>query len=253
MAARCQVTSVTPPTPRLQEVQSSGVLTAQLTVHIARAGRYIVRATASALNGAVASMDLPIIIRKRGDNLQEAACCRNTAMVVAGQEGRPIHATDLRHTRTEALKSELGWGAAYISSEQEIESERLFNYGMLAPPLDTPLLEVFTCFDSRMAGAGSPRVEQARRPELIGHGKRLWVTTMVRTGGEICVCLRQLNVSPADRRIALTMTDVRSEGLQLGRFSTKHFGSESAVPNSLDWDRHFRAQQSSIHGSCLRS
>jgi hypothetical protein len=70
----------------LQEVQSNGLVNAQLTVQYPRAGRYIVRASATALDGAVHTRDLAVIIRKRGDNLKEAACCRNTAFVVAGAE-----------------------------------------------------------------------------------------------------------------------------------------------------------------------
>jgi hypothetical protein len=97
----------------------------------------------------------------------------------AGQEGRPIHATDLRHPETERLKSQvLGWDAEYVALG-DIESERLFNFGILAPAPTVLPLQMFTCFDSRMAGAGSPRIEVSQRPELIGHGKRLWVTSMV--------------------------------------------------------------------------
>ena len=100
-------------------------------------------------------------------------------MIYVGQEGRPVHPFLWKDGVTERLKGDLGWSAQYIS-KQDQEAERLFNFGMMAPaPAVTPV-DVFTCFDSRLAGIGSPRVVQGERPELIGHGKRLFVTNMVR-------------------------------------------------------------------------
>lgn len=103
---------------------------------------------------------------------------RKQSTHTAGQEGRPIHPTEWKDTTTERLKRELGWGASYIADGDE-ESERLFNFGILAPPVDATPIDPFSCFDSRFAGAGSPRVEQGARPELLGHGKRLYITHMV--------------------------------------------------------------------------
>ena len=52
----------------------------------------------------------------------------------AGQEGRPIHATTFKEAKTEQLKLDVGWTADYVSGG-DAESERLFNFGILAPPL----------------------------------------------------------------------------------------------------------------------
>jgi hypothetical protein len=105
---------------------------------------------------------------------------RKTQANGTGQEGRPIHATEWREAATERFKRDVGWEESYINGGDE-ESERLFNYGVLAPHADTTPVDIFTCWDAWMAGWGSRRVEQGRRPELIGHGKRLFVTQMVRS------------------------------------------------------------------------
>ena len=109
-----------------------------------------------------------------------SSLARNTRDALSGQEGRPIHATTYKHATVERFKRDLGWPADYIAAGDS-EAERLFNFGVLAPPARTTPLDTFSCFDSRLAGRGSPRVEQAQRPELIGHAKRLFVTQMVRS------------------------------------------------------------------------
>jgi hypothetical protein len=110
-----------------------------------------------------------------------------------GQEGRPIHSSVWRHPRTERLKLDLGWGAAY-SAAGDLESERLFNYGLLAAPPSFHPIDIFTCFDTHMAGPGSPPVMQGTRPELLGHGKRLFVVNMAcyhssAQTSSLCLCV----------------------------------------------------------------
>ena len=80
---------------------------------------------------------------------------------------------------TARFKEGLGWGSDYINSDREAEVERLFNFGMLAPATSDPPVQIFSCWDSRMSGAGSPSLSVVDHPELAGHGKRVLVTNMV--------------------------------------------------------------------------
>jgi hypothetical protein len=68
----------------VQEATGSGAASATLQLAYARAGRYIIRATATAFDGAVATSDLEVLVYKQGDVTFSAKCCRNTASVVAG-------------------------------------------------------------------------------------------------------------------------------------------------------------------------
>ena len=68
----------------LQEAQGTDTVTATLAAIYPRAGRYIVRATATSFDGTVATANLAILVYKRGDTGRSAKCCRNTAYVIAG-------------------------------------------------------------------------------------------------------------------------------------------------------------------------
>lgn len=74
-----------------------------------------------------------------------------------------------------------------LLQHEDLEAERLFDYGLLAPPPRTSPLAVTTCQDTRLAGAGSAVLwgtQQAYAADSLGRNKRLalvpggydWVT-----------------------------------------------------------------------------
>ena len=103
--------------------------------------------------------DHPLLVRKRGDpgGALGAPCCRHTAGVVAQQIGRPISDSEFRSaTSARQAQQALGWSADYFANE-DLEAERLFDYGVLAPPVPAggaSPLRLTTCQDTRLAGAG---------------------------------------------------------------------------------------------------
>eukprot|EP00892_Ulva_mutabilis_P002899 jgi/Ulvmu1/1260/UM109_0058.1 len=161
-----------------EEAQGKRTVSVSMKIEYSRAGRYIVRAGVTMLEGTVSYRDHVVMVRKLGDDTKKTPCCRNSAGIIAGQEGRPVHYQSIEDSTTEAFKQSLGWGSDYVKSDSEAEVERLFNFGMLAPPPSDSPVQVFSCWDSRMAGAGSPRVSVGEHPELVGHGKRVFVTNM---------------------------------------------------------------------------
>ena len=157
--------------------------------------------------GRVATQDHALLVRKRGDPALALAssptsasssassasagapCCRHTPGLVAHQLGRPGRDDEYRApAAARQAAGALGWPAAYWERE-DVEAERLFDYGQLAQPLPATgpassggaaaaasPLALLTCAATRLAGAGSPRLYgsvDALAPHSVGHGKRL--------------------------------------------------------------------------------
>ena len=53
-------------------------------------------------------------------------------MVTAGQQGRPIHNRVYRDPSVYIFGAQLGWTQEYLDND-DLESERLYDYGLLAP------------------------------------------------------------------------------------------------------------------------
>lgn len=137
------------------------------------------------MRGRVTTHDHALLVRKRGDPALvapgaagAAPCCRHTPGAVAQQLGRPISDTDFRSTTSAAQAAALGWPADVWKNE-DLEAERLFDYGVLAPSAPAPSavpLSLTTCQDTRLAGAGSPRLYgtvDALASHTLGRNKRL--------------------------------------------------------------------------------
>lgn len=139
-------------------------------------GRYIVRAQASDGLGEVVTQDLAVVVRKTGDTQKNAACCRHTAYITAQQIGRPIDQMAYRSAAVQQGAGLLGWSPVYMVGA-DLEAERLFDYGILAPPPQLAPLSLTTCADSRLAGAGSPVVFGVigREDDVTGHNKALTI------------------------------------------------------------------------------
>ncbi|PNH11434.1 A disintegrin and metalloproteinase with thrombospondin motifs 7 [Tetrabaena socialis] len=140
-------------------------------------GRYTVRLEATDLAGLVVAWDAHVLVRKLGDTQRRAACCRSTGMVVAGQAGRPLHSTRFRDPAVSGLALGLGWPADNLAAE-DLEAERLFDYGVLAPAHNPGGLQLTTCLDAYLAGPGSPRVLSGSQDQARvtgGHGKRMLI------------------------------------------------------------------------------
>lgn len=75
-----------------------------------------------------------MIVRKVGDIEGKAKCCRTTGMLIALQQGRPIHAKNYRDPSVYAHTKDpqFNWDEHYLNTE-DLEAERLFDFGMLAP------------------------------------------------------------------------------------------------------------------------
>lgn len=72
-----------------------------------------------------------------GHHMPAVLACRRrqTAQIVAQSLGRPISATTFRDPSLAAVAAaRLGWSKQYYEQE-DLEAERLFDYGLLAPPL----------------------------------------------------------------------------------------------------------------------
>ena len=109
------------------------------------------------MRGQVTTLDHSVLIRKSGDPGADAGgapCCRHSPGVVAAQLGRPISDTQYRSSTAAAQAAALGWPADYWQRE-DLEAERLFDYGMLAPAAAPTPLVLTTCQDTRLAGAGA--------------------------------------------------------------------------------------------------
>ena len=66
------------------------------------------------MRGGMVTRDHVVLVRKRGDALRAAPCCRHTAHVTGQQAGRPVHETEYRHESTLRHATELGWSREYM-------------------------------------------------------------------------------------------------------------------------------------------
>jgi hypothetical protein len=92
-----------------------------------------VRAQTADGAGGWVSQDFELVVRKAGDVSARAPCCRSTALIIAQQLGRPIDATTFRPGWINASAGAVGWDAGYLGGPEDMEAERLFDYGILAP------------------------------------------------------------------------------------------------------------------------
>jgi hypothetical protein len=99
------------------------------------ANRYVVRAQASdGAGGSWASSDFSVLVRKEGDAAARAApCCRSTAHIIAQSLGRPVDPVTFRASWIGSMAAGVGWEGGYAAGPEELEAERLFDYGLLAP------------------------------------------------------------------------------------------------------------------------
>ncbi|KAG2501286.1 hypothetical protein HYH03_001088 [Edaphochlamys debaryana] len=156
----------------------SGMATLSYSVAYPLPGRYVMRLEASDLLGPVWAWDLAVLVRKAGDTGRQAPCCRTSGMLISGQQGRPLHATRFRDGDVASLALGLGWAPEYVAGPEELEAERLFDFGGLAPAHRPGGLTRSACPDGLLAGPGSPRVlggSAAQRAVTSGHGKRILV------------------------------------------------------------------------------
>ena len=71
-----------------------------------------------------------------GAYLPLCGCCRHTGMITAQQLGRPVSPTHFRaEAAAAAAAAKMGWSKSYFDQE-DLEAERLFDYGLLAPAAD---------------------------------------------------------------------------------------------------------------------
>ncbi|WIA29149.1 hypothetical protein OEZ86_011660 [Tetradesmus obliquus] len=117
---------------------------------------YIVRAQASDMMSGWSTRDIELLVRKAGDTQARAPCCRTTANIVALQLGRPIDPKRFRPAWLNVSAMAAGWDWDYLQGPEDLEAERLFDYGLLAP-VDTGPWRRFTCADKYLAGPGSPQ------------------------------------------------------------------------------------------------
>ena len=57
---------------------------------------------------------------------------RYSGSLITAQQGRPIHNRVFRHASLYEYAGALGWPDGYMD-EEDLEAERLFDYGILAP------------------------------------------------------------------------------------------------------------------------
>lgn len=105
------------------------------------------------MRGGVLTHDHAMLVRKKGDGGAAAPCCRHSAVPVAAQLGRPVSDVRYRDETARRQAAALGWSDAYWNNA-DLEAERLFDFGMLAPPVGATPLVLNTCQDSHLAGAG---------------------------------------------------------------------------------------------------
>ncbi len=74
-----------------------------------------------------------MIVRKAGDNGSGAACCRSTGLIITQQLGRPIDPVAFRPSWLASSAGPVGWESGYLQGTEDLEAERLFDYGVLAP------------------------------------------------------------------------------------------------------------------------
>jgi hypothetical protein len=99
--------------------------------------RYLVRAHASDGAGGWASADVTLLVRKAGDVMGRAPCCRTTGQIIVQSLGRPIDAAEFRPVWLNASAIAAGWDPSYLSGgPEDLEAERLFDFTLLAP-IDT--------------------------------------------------------------------------------------------------------------------
>jgi hypothetical protein len=81
-------------------------------------------------------------------------CCRQTALIVTSQLGRPIHTRQFRPKSLESAAAAAGWSPSYMQGPEDLEAERLFDYGMLAP------FESRECHAGRLQAASSAAIHR---------------------------------------------------------------------------------------------
>ncbi|KAF6266656.1 hypothetical protein COO60DRAFT_1623446 [Scenedesmus sp. NREL 46B-D3] len=155
---------------------AAGTVQGAASVQYSRAGRYIIRAQASDMMSGWSSRDYELLVRKlethrqghpaagtepttllRAGRQTPAAClCRTTANVVALQLGRPVDAKHFRPAWLNVSAMSAGWEWDYLHGPEDLEAERLFDYGLLAPVEAGPWRR-FSCADKYLAGPGSPQ------------------------------------------------------------------------------------------------
>lgn len=112
------------------------------------------------MRGRITTHDHALLVRKHGDpalaapSAAGAPCCRHTPGAVAQQLGRPLSDSDYRSAAAARQAEALGWSQDYWAHE-DLEAERLFDYGQLAPAVRATPLAATTCQDTRLAGAGA--------------------------------------------------------------------------------------------------
>eukprot|EP00879_Flechtneria_rotunda_P022569 GHRR01023831.1.p2 GENE.GHRR01023831.1~~GHRR01023831.1.p2 ORF type:complete len:189 (+),score=60.11 GHRR01023831.1:160-726(+) len=107
--------------------------------------------------GGWSAKDFEVLVRKVGDLQGKAPCCRSTALIITQQLGRPIDPTTYRPEWLNTSAAAVGWDWDYLMGPEDLEAERLFDYGLLAPTQTGPV-KVLTCADVKLAGPGSPDV-----------------------------------------------------------------------------------------------
>lgn len=193
--------------PAASNAQGLASLQLLTVVSYKRAGRYVVRVEVSDGRGGHTVTDLELLVRKLGDTQREARCCRQTGILTAGQNGRPISSTVFRDPLVQSYAAALGWPmaggvgkvtsttstsdntaddlASYLDHE-DLEAERLFDWGILAPPRPSSIADLIvtiSCADTRIAGAGSPKVlalTPGQYSTNYGHNKRVLFLPQVR-------------------------------------------------------------------------
>lgn len=166
-------------------------ITLTSTVKYPQAGRFTIRARVinSNSNGQLIQQDRHIIVRKIGDIAAVAPCCRTTSLVTAQQLGRPISNTYFRSSLASTSAIGTGWSDENYWNGADLESERLFDFTILAPPLEriiakgggevSPLSlldKIVSCHQTKLAGPDSPTLYGATpssRRETQGHNKLL--------------------------------------------------------------------------------
>eukprot|EP00878_Enallax_costatus_P047024 GHUV01057383.1.p1 GENE.GHUV01057383.1~~GHUV01057383.1.p1 ORF type:complete len:500 (+),score=122.35 GHUV01057383.1:95-1594(+) len=162
----------------LESFAAGSTVQGSTTVTYPRAGRYIIRAQASDMMGGWASKDFDVLVRKAGDTHGRAPCCRTTANIIAQQLGRPIDPYSFRPAWINSSATAVGWDWNYLMGSEDLEAERLFDYGLLAP-VETGPVTTTTCPDSYLAGPGSPTVYGVSATPTVnvysnqGHAKRV--------------------------------------------------------------------------------
>ena len=153
----------------------SGTLAFTAKVRYPLPGRWLIRLEATDGTGTINSTDCYISVFKLRDWRREAPCCRTTPFIIAEQLGRPLHRSIFREESTmNAGREQLGWTKQYLERD-DLESERLFDYSILAPPTNVEgnLLKVWSCHDAHVAGVNTSRIMSPTitSKEVSGHNK----------------------------------------------------------------------------------